>query len=327
MTLSVNGHTQSNNPGSQAFQTTSYYQMTRWRILVMPSIEHEEVAAMMSGGLGLEDLSIEEQRAFMEASADMFPLEEDVLVTEADADGVPVDWLTIEGSETNRVLVYLHGGAFSMGSRNTHRALAARIARAADAKVLLPEYRLAPEHPFPAAIEDVVTCWRWLLTEGYESKQIVLAGDSAGGGLALGATLSLKDAGEPLPVCVVGLSPWTDLEGQGPTAEPGLSDDPMMTPEGVRMSGELYAPNDRRHPFAAPLYGELEGFPPLLIQVGTREVLLSDSTRFAEKAEAAGVEVALEVEDGLIHVWHMFPNVPEAQSAVQRVGAFVKRHC
>lgn len=291
----------------------------------MPSVEHEEIVAMMSGGLGLEELSVDEQRTVMEASAVMFPVEEDVVVSEIDVGGVPADWVTVDVSEANRVVLYFHGGAYVMGSRNTHRGLAARIARAARARVLLPDYRLAPEHPFPAAVKDAMTCWRWLVSEGRSPQHMAIAGDSAGGGLTLATLLALKAAGEPLPACAVGLSAWTDLEGTGPTAEPGAVDDPMLTPEGLRSSGSEYAAGNLRNPLAAPLHGDLEGLPPLLLQVGSRDILQSDSTRFAERARAAGVEVTLEIEEGLIHVWHMFPDVPEAQNAIERVGAFIER--
>jgi acetyl esterase/lipase len=293
----------------------------------LPSVEHEQIVAMMAGGLGLEELSVDEQRAAMEASAELFPLEPDVLAVEVDAGGVPADWVSIADQETARVILYLHGGAYVMGSRATHRTLAGRIARAAQARVLLPEYRLAPEHPFPAAVEDAVRGWHWLIANGHAPSRMAIVGDSAGGGLALATLLALKDSGDPQPACAVALSPWTDLEGTGPTAELGAVDDPMLTPDGLRTSGQQYAGKDLRNPLAAPLYGDFEDLPPLLLQVGTREILLSDSTRFADKARAAGVEVTLEVEEGLIHVWQMLPGVPEAQAAIDRIGAFVARYC
>ncbi len=282
---------------------------------------------MLSGGLALEELSVDEQRAAMEASADLFPPSPDVLASSVDAGGVPADWVSVDASEADRVVLYLHGGGYVMGSRNTHRGLAGRIARAARARVLLPDYRLAPEHPFPAAVDDAMACWRWLLAEGHAAKRMAIAGDSAGGGLTLATLLALKAAGDRLPACAVGLSPWTDLEGTGPTAEPGAVDDPMIAPEGLRATGRQYAAADLRNPLAAPLHGDLAGLPPLLLQVGTREILLSDSTRFADKARSAGVDVTLEVEEGLIHVWQIFPDVPEAQAAVERIGTFIERHC
>lgn len=293
----------------------------------MPSPEHEQIVAMMAGGLGLESLSLAEQRAAMEFSAELFPPDADVRARTLDADGVPADWIAVGESEPDRVILYFHGGAYVMGSRNTHRGLAGRIARAARAQVLLPDYRLAPENPFPAAVEDATACWRWLVANGHAPDRMVIAGDSSGGGLALATLLALKDAGEPLPACAVAMSPWTDLAGTGPTAAPGAVDDPMLTVDGLRTNGRQYAADDLYNPHAAPLHGELTGLPPLLLQVGTREILLSDSTRFAEKAQAAGADVTLEVEDGLIHVWQMFPDVPEAQRAIARVGAFIRRHC
>ncbi len=293
----------------------------------MPSIEHEQVVAMIRGSGSLDELPLDDQRALMEASAELFPPEPDVFSGPIHAHNVPAEWVSVSASESDRIVLYLHGGGYVMGSRNTHRGLAGRIARAAQATVLLPDYRLAPEHPFPAAVDDATTCWRWLLSEGYSPSRMAIAGDSAGGGLALATLLALKAAGEPLPACAVGLSPWTDLEATGPTAKKGAVDDPMLTPDNVRSSGRDYAGDEVRNPFAAPLHGDLAGLPPLLLQVGTREILLSDSTRFAEKAQRAGVDVTLEVEEGLIHVWQMFPDVPEASDAVQRIGAFICRHC
>ncbi len=293
----------------------------------MPSVEHAQIVALLEGGLGMEALSLDEQRAAMDASGDMFPLEEDMVTDEVDAAGVPAEWVYADGTDTSRLVLYLHGGGYTLGSRKSHRGLAGRIARAAKARVLLPDYRLAPEHPFPAAVEDATNCWRWLMSGGYAPHHIAIAGDSAGGGLALSTVLALKAAGAALPACVIGLSPWTDLAGAGPTAQPGAVDDPMLSPEGLHTSARHYAPGDLRNPLAAPLHGDLEGFPPLLLQVGTKEILLSDSTRFADKAKSAGVEVTLEIEDGLIHVWQMFPQLPEAQSAVERIGAFIQQKC
>lgn len=156
----------------------------------MPSPEHEQIVAMMRGGLAFDELSLDEQRAAMEASADLFPAETDVLASQIDAGGVPADWISVDVSESDRVVLYFHGGGYVMGSRNTHRGLAGRIARAARARVLLPDYRLAPEQRFPAAVEDAVACWRWLLAEGHAPERMAIAGDSAGGGLTLAALLT-----------------------------------------------------------------------------------------------------------------------------------------
>ena len=201
------------------------------------------------------------------------------------------------------------------------------FARTADARVLLPEYRLAPEHPFPAAVEDASMCWRWLVSEGYAPEHMAIAGDSAGGGLALATLLSLKSCGDALPACGVALSPWTDLERTGPTVKPGTVDDPLLTPAGLRLSNRQYAANDLSHPLVSPINGELEGLPPLLLQVGSRELLLSDGTRFAERAKAAGVDVTIEIKEGLIHVWQMFPGIPESRQTMARIGKFTGQHC
>ncbi len=291
----------------------------------MPSIEHEQIVEMMAGGLGLEGLSVSDQREIFESTATQ--ADADVLTEVVNIGSVSAEWISITGTNAERVVLYLHGGAYTMGSANTHRALAGRIARASCARVLLPNYRLAPEHPFPAAVEDAVACWRWLLSQGYLANKAAIAGDSAGGGLALAAVLSLKAAGETLPACIVGLSPWLDLEATGTSAEPGAVDDPMLTRDGLRSSGLDYAPNDLTDPLASPLFGDLQNMPPVLLQVGTREVLLSDSTRFAEKARASGVDVTLDVEEGLIHVWHMLPGIPEAQESVERIGKFIADQC
>ncbi len=293
----------------------------------MPSLEHEQLVSMISEGLALEALPLDEQRAAMEASAEFFPPDPDVLVDAIDAGGVPAEWISVSGSEPSRTVLYLHGGAYVMGSPKSHRGLAGRIARAAGARVLVVDYRLAPENPFPAALDDALTCWRWLLGDGTSPEQSIIAGDSAGGGLALASLLALRDAGEALPAGAVALSPWTDLEGTGPTAVEGAVDDPMLKPAGLRANGRDYAARDLQHPYASPLRGDLSGLPPLLIQVGTREILLSDSTRFAEKAQAAGVDVTLEIEDGLIHVWQMFPDLPESRDAMARIGMFIMQQC
>jgi acetyl esterase/lipase len=229
-------------------------------------------------------------------------------------------------SAPDRVLLYLHGGGYVMGSPRTHRELATRIACEAAARVLLLDYRLAPEHPFPAALEDATAAYRWLRGRGVDARSIAVAGDSAGGGLTLATLMALRDAGESLPACAVCLSPWTDLEGTGAAAQPGGADDPMVSMSGLRDSGRLYAGERTRDPLASPVYGDFTGLPPLLLQVGTRELLLDDSTRVAERARGAGVVVRLEVEEGAFHVWQATADLPESIDALTRIGAFVREH-
>jgi acetyl esterase/lipase len=272
--------------------------------------------------------TIEESRAGFEQLAGMFPVADDVETEAVDAGGVPAEWLRVPESRDDRVVLYVHGGGYVIGSLNTHRELASRIARAAQATALNVDYRLAPEHPFPAAVEDSTAAYRWLLGTGQDAAQVAIAGDSAGGGLTLATLLALRDAGDPAPAAGVCLSPWTDLEGIGASAQPGGADDPLLELEGLREMGRHYfADSDPRHPHASPLYGDYTGISPLLIQVGTREILLDDATRVADRARAAGVAVELEQCEGLIHVWQLFgPNVPESTDAVSRIGEFIRKH-
>ena len=245
-----------------------------------------------------------------------------------DAGGVPAAWVEAPGADAGRVMLYLHGGGYVIGSIDTHRELAGRLSQAAAARVLILDYRLAPEHPYPAAVEDAAAAYRWLLADGGAvPARTVIAGDSAGGGLTVAAMLALRDAGDPLPAAGVCLSPWVDMEGIGASMTAKVDVDPMVRREGlVRMAGLYLNGADPRTPLAAPLYADLSGLPPLLIHVGTAETLLDDATRLSERARAAGVDVTLESWDDMIHVWHLFaPLLPEGQQAVERVGDYVRQ--
>lgn len=297
----------------------------------MPSEVHEQIVQAMKAqraNAPAQAPSIEESRAGFEQMAELTPLRDDVVCRPVDAGGIRAEWVSTPESQDERVVLYLHGGGYVLGSIRTHRELASRIARAARARCLVIDYRLAPEHPFPAAVEDATAAYRWLLQGGVAARRLVVAGDSAGGGLTLATLLALRDAGDPLPAAGVCLSPWTDLEGTGDSAKPGTVDDPVISGEALAaMGGQYAAESDLRSPLASPLHGEYKGLPPLLIQVGTREVLLDDSVRVAERARAAGVEVSLETWDGLVHVWHMLAAAaPEAEQAVTRIGEFVAKH-
>jgi acetyl esterase/lipase len=272
--------------------------------------------------------TVAEIRAGFEQIAALFPVPADVESEPTRAGSVSAEWISVPGSREDRAVLYLHGGAYVIGSINTHRELASRVARETRARVLVIDYRLAPENPFPAAVEDATEAYRWLLASGLEPSNLAVAGDSAGGGLTLATLLALRDAREALPAAGVCLSPWTDLEGTGASAQPGGADDPLLELAGLREMGLHYAgPANLRHPLAAPLHADYGGLPPLLIQVGTREILLDDSTRVAERARASGVDVTLDPWEGLIHVWQMFgPAMPEAQEALTRIGEFVRKH-
>jgi acetyl esterase/lipase len=254
------------------------------------------------------------------------PLPDGTVHTPVDAGGVASEWVEVpEGSSTATIL-YLHGGGYTIGSMRTHRALVARLAAASVARGLTIDYRLGPEHPFPAAVEDAVSAYRWLVRGGADPATVVVAGDSAGGGLTVALLLALRDAGEPLPAAGVCISPWTDLACTGESMTTRAAADPMVQRDGLRQMAAAYlAGADPRTPLASPLYAELHGLPPLLVHVGSAETLLDDATRLAEKARAAGVRVDLEVWDDMIHVWHAFaPLLPEAGDAIARVGGWVR---
>ena len=272
------------------------------------------------------DLSPTEMRAGFEEVATMFLVPPDTSLQPVDVGGMPGEWIAGPGVSADRVVLYLHGGGYVIGSIATHRAMVARISQASGARVLVIEYRLAPEYPFPAAVEDATAAYRWLLAQGVDPARAVMAGDSAGGGLTVAALVSLRDSGDTLPAAAVCLSPWTDLEGTGESMATKAAVDPLIERDGIDMMAKLYlAGADPRAPLASPIYADLHGLPPMLIHVGTAEVLLDDAVRLGERARAAGVEVVLEPWEDMIHVWHCFAHVlPEAQRAIDRVGEFIR---
>lgn len=290
----------------------------------MPSPQHDALVAQLRSQSLLAP-SLAETRANFEKLGATFPLASDVTVEKVSADGVPAEWISAPGAKTDRAILYLHGGGYVIGSINTHREMCSRIARASAARVLLIDYRLAPENPHPAAVEDAVKAYEWLLTQGVSPKRIAVAGDSAGGGLTVATLVALRDRKIALPAAGVCLSPWVDLEGTGESCTTKAKEDPMVTKDGlVQLAGLYLGGKDVRTPLAAPLYADLAGLPPLFIQVGTAEILLDDANRLAERAKKAGVAVELEVWDGLIHVFQLFPMLPEASEAVKKIGAFVQ---
>lgn len=237
------------------------------------------------------------------------------------------EWVETATSDPARTLLYLHGGGYIVCSPDTHRPMVARLARASGARALLIDYRLAPEHPFPAAVEDAREAYRWLLAQGTRPSQIVVAGDSAGGGLTLALLLALKARGEPMPAAAVTLSPWTDLAFTSWAHLTHEKRDPMLSVHGAMLAARHYLQDTvPTEPLASPLYGDYAGLPPLLIHAGTHEILVDDSRRVAEKAAQAGVHVELEVWDRMPHVFQAFPFLPEARRAVTEIGDFVRRH-
>lgn len=270
--------------------------------------------------------SIEEMREGLERSASIFPIFPEVAREATDAPGVACEWIAHPSETHDPVILYFHGGAYALGSVATHRHLMARLAHESHARVLGIDYRRAPEHPFPAAIDDAVAAYRWALDQGSLPSEIVLVGDSAGGGLALAALIALRDAGDPLPAAAAVMSPWVDLEGTAESIERNAAHDPMINRESLLRAAEAYLDGaDPRHPLAAPLHAELHGLPPLLIQAGGKEALLDDAVRFADKARAAGVNVRLECWEDMMHVWQFFaPLLPEGRQALVQIGEFIR---
>ena len=271
-----------------------------------------------------DSLTIAERRAQYERAEKVFPTPPEVKVERVTTPAVPAEWLRPPSAAPGRVVLYLHGGGYVIGSPRSHRHLAAAIATAAESSALLLEYRCAPEAPFPAAVDDAVAAYRWLLDQGVSAGGIAIAGDSAGGGLTVATLLALRDAGLALPAAGVCISPWVDLTCSGASYATKAEADPIVKRAGVDEMARAYlGAADRRTPLASPLFADLRGLPPLLIQVGSEEVLLDDSVQLAERARAAGVETTLEVWDQMIHVWHWFlPLLDEAEEAVAAVGRF-----
>ena len=272
------------------------------------------------------ELDVARQRAEVESITRMFKpmgaIESDPVV----ANGVPAEWIFTQGLRPTRVILHLHGGSFTSGSIASHRTLAGNVALAAGSRSLLIDYRLAPEHPFPAAVEDAVASYEWLLSQGFAGGQIVLVGDSAGGNLALALLVYLRDHHRPMPAAAVCLSPGPDLTFAGESWVFNSRRDILIDERMIRQAVDYYLNGaDPRTPLASPYFADLRGLPPLLIQVGSQEVFLSDATRFAEKARQAGVEVTLDVWPGMQHVWHFAAGLmPESRRAIFRIGAFVE---
>jgi monoterpene epsilon-lactone hydrolase len=240
--------------------------------------------------------------------------------------GISCEWIIPKNVNNKGVVLYFHGGAYVSGSIDTHRGLVARIAKASKTACLSVDYRLAPEHPFPAGLEDAITIYNWLILQGYNHKKIIIAGDSAGGGLAIAALLKLRDDNALMPLAAVCMSPWLDLECTGDSGWKLVKKDPMLKVEFGKVYANYYAPDqDLKHPYISPYYANLQGLPSIYIQVSDSELILDDSTRFAEKAKAVGVDVSIEIWKQMVHVWQVFsPILPEATKAIQKIGNYIE---
>lgn len=267
-------------------------------------------------------------RAGFDAMLATLPVADDLAFDPLDLNGVTGLRCRPPGSLDKRALLYLHGGAYVVGTSQGYRGLAAELARAARATVFAIDYRLAPEHPFPAAVDDAIAAYRGLLDQGFSPSGIAVAGDSAGGGLAIAALVALRDAGLPMPAAALTLSPWVDLGCSGGTITSKAAVDPSLTGEALRAMAAHYlqkAPANAA--LASPLHADLSGLPPLLIQVGSSEILLDDAVRLASVAGAAGVATRLDIWPEMVHVWHAFAFMLTAgRRAIADAGAFLDTH-
>lgn len=286
----------------------------------MPSVEAEKILAeMRAHPEGMP--SLEEERSGWEAHARTLKLPEGTLVSGVSLNGVPCEWVE-RADNDGLVIVLVHGGGFNSGSPRTHRQFAARLAQASGARVLVPDYALAPEEPFPAGLDDIVAVYAALAEQGVKPADIAFNGDSSGGGLALAGLMKLRELGAPMPRALTLISPWVDLTLSGKSHET-YEAHPNPSKPMLRRAADWYAPVDmQRNPLVSPLFGDLGGLPPMLVQVGGNEVLLDDAARLVSRAQAAGVAATLRVAPGLWHVYQ-HSDCPEAHDAIEEIAAFV----
>lgn len=271
--------------------------------------------------------TLEEMRASMDAFAEIATLPEGVTWEPVDAGGVPAIWAIPTDGAPDRVLLYVHGGGYVMGTAKLYERFTGHLANVVGCRVLNVDYRLAPEHPHPAAVDDAVAAYTWLLDQGIASEHVAVSGDSAGGGLAMATLIKIRDEGRPSPAAAVPISPWIDLEGTGASMTGNADRDLLVGLEGLTGMSAMFLGEhgDAKDPYAAPLYAELHDLPPLLIQVGEDETLLDDSIRLAERAEFAGVDVTLEVFPEMQHVFQVCcGTMPESTAAVAKIGDWLR---
>jgi acetyl esterase/lipase len=270
----------------------------------------------------------QQRRQRIEEVGSVWPVAEDIVLERIDIDGMPGEWSIAPDSDPSRVLLYFHGGGYCSGSILSHRRLVTEAGRSAKVRTLAVEYRLAPEHPFPAALEDALSAWRFLLASGIAAGQIAVGGDSAGGGLTVALINRLRDAGEQVPGCAWLISPWTDLTLSGSTLATRDAVDPIIHKAYLAELADAYLPPDmdRRDARASPLFADLSGLPPTLIQVGACETLLEDSTRFAAAAGAANAAVTLQIWPDMIHAFPMWnAHLEPGRRALAEAGEFIRR--
>jgi epsilon-lactone hydrolase len=267
-----------------------------------------------------------ERRQRIDEIGSVWPVADDVTCEAVDCDGVPGEWSQVAGSDASRVLLFFHGGGYCSGSIRSHRRMVTEAGRAAHMRTLAIGYRLAPEHPYPAAHEDAMAAWRFLRRQGIAAENIAVGGDSAGGNLTITLVNRLRAAGEALPACAWLISPWTDLTMSGATLDTKDAVDPLIHKAYLEELADAYAASaDRKDPLISPLFADLHGFPPTLIQVGSAETLLADATRFAAAAGAADVDVTLEIWPHMIHAWPLWnAKLEDGRRALVSAGKFIR---
>jgi acetyl esterase/lipase len=271
-----------------------------------------------------------ERRQRLDDIGSVWPVADDVVLTPVDIDGIPGESSCVAGSDRSRVLMFLHGGGYCSGSIVSHRRMVSEAGRAGGVSTLAVGYRLAPEHPFPAAFDDAWSAWRFLRRQGVAAEHISIGGDSAGGGLSLALTLRLREAGDELPACLWLVSPWVDLTMSGSTLVTKDSVDPLIHKGYLGELADAYlgATANRKEARVSPLFAKLKGIPPMLIQVGSDETLLDDAVRLASAAGEDDVAVTLEIWPHMIHAWHLWNARLEAgRQALGSAGSFIRRHC
>lgn len=270
---------------------------------------------------------IEEVRANLEKLMAMVKLPGNVSFEKTDCGGIPGEWALPNNMNNNGAILYLHGGAYISGSIDTHRPLVARIARTAATRALTIEYRYAPEHPFPAGLDDAIKAYHWLLGQGFDHRKIIIAGDSAGGGLTLATLIRLRDEKAPMPAAVVCMSPWLDLTCSQDSGKRLASKDLMLTvASGKRFAGYYAGGHDLKDPYISPFFADLKNLSPMLIQVSDSEILIDENVAFEKKAKAAGVDIQLEVWGDMNHVWQGYaPILPEAKDAIKVIGRYIQK--
>jgi epsilon-lactone hydrolase len=293
-------------------------------------MDHSEIAVVRALlGSKPRPVGWAERRERLDEVGSVWPVADDVKLEPVEIDGLPGEWSCVSGSDRGRVLMYFHGGGYCSGSIVSHRRMVTEAGRAGGMRTLAVGYRLAPEHPYPAALEDARRAWDFLRAQGFDAQHIAVGGDSAGGGLTLALLQCLREARQALPGCIWLASPWTDLTLSGETLTTKDAVDPLIHKGYLAELADAYVPTgmDRKDPHVSPLFASLAGLPPILIQVGSDETLLADATRFAAAAGAANIAVTLEIWPHMIHAWQLWnAHLEPGRRALSTAGGFLRRH-